>query len=213
MRLPSLERSSVVTWWHRATPGFVRPPDPAGSATPVGPRLAWAPDLDSGTTMIERHPGERLNASWETRMTGRRRRCSEPDRGLRSAQKISPRLTAFASAPSSGATTPGTLPRDQDRGHQDCRRPRRHTRRSLRGVRPFAVDRANSRWRTERPPWLVDSLVAPHREAGGTWAREAEGGSFAPRSEEHTSELQSLAYLVCRLLLEKKKNYVLSSRM
>src|SRR2546425_4526962 len=29
----------------------------------------------------------------------------------------------------------------------------------------------------------------------------------APRSEEHTSELQSLAYLVCRLLLEKKKKY------
>src|SRR5205823_9557066 len=27
-----------------------------------------------------------------------------------------------------------------------------------------------------------------------------------PRSEEHTSELQSLAYLVCRLLLEKKNN-------
>src|SRR3989441_5433354 len=27
-----------------------------------------------------------------------------------------------------------------------------------------------------------------------------------PRSEEHTSELQSLAYLVCRLLLEKKKH-------
>src|SRR2546425_3700925 len=30
--------------------------------------------------------------------------------------------------------------------------------------------------------------------------------STAWRSEEHTSELQSLAYLVCRLLLEKKKN-------
>src|SRR3989441_7201973 len=28
-----------------------------------------------------------------------------------------------------------------------------------------------------------------------------------PRSEEHTSELQSLAYLVCRLLLEKKKKH------
>src|SRR5258705_937321 len=27
------------------------------------------------------------------------------------------------------------------------------------------------------------------------------------RSEEHTSELQSLRHLVCRLLLEKKKNY------
>src|SRR5258707_4731020 len=29
----------------------------------------------------------------------------------------------------------------------------------------------------------------------------------APRSEEHTSELQSRQYLVCRLLLEKKKEY------
>src|SRR3989441_5307009 len=39
----------------------------------------------------------------------------------------------------------------------------------------------------------------PRREA----RRRAEQGR---RSEEHTSELQSLAYLVCRLLLEKKKN-------
>src|SRR5687767_15762181 len=31
------------------------------------------------------------------------------------------------------------------------------------------------------------------------------------RSEEHTSELQSLAYLVCRLLLEKKKNKTMPS--
>src|SRR2546425_6745678 len=34
----------------------------------------------------------------------------------------------------------------------------------------------------------------------------------AGRSEEHTSELQSLAYLVCRLLLEKKKQKNTSSR-
>src|SRR5687767_15339300 len=32
------------------------------------------------------------------------------------------------------------------------------------------------------------------------------GEREAVRSEEHTSELQSLAYLVCRLLLEKKKS-------
>src|SRR5229473_5761390 len=32
-----------------------------------------------------------------------------------------------------------------------------------------------------------------------------DAGQPVPRSEEHTSELQSLAYLVCRLLLEKKK--------
>src|SRR5262245_64304609 len=31
------------------------------------------------------------------------------------------------------------------------------------------------------------------------------GRGGAPRSEEHTSELQSLRHLVCRLLLEKKK--------
>src|SRR2546425_8808460 len=31
------------------------------------------------------------------------------------------------------------------------------------------------------------------------------GATLQQRSEEHTSELQSLAYLVCRLLLEKKK--------
>src|SRR5258707_6690546 len=31
------------------------------------------------------------------------------------------------------------------------------------------------------------------------------GATSAPRSEEHTSELQSRQYLVCRLLLEKKK--------
>src|SRR5687767_15721907 len=36
---------------------------------------------------------------------------------------------------------------------------------------------------------------------GGAWL----GAQVDLRSEEHTSELQSLAYLVCRLLLEKKK--------
>src|SRR6266404_2323759 len=36
------------------------------------------------------------------------------------------------------------------------------------------------------------------------------GRGLAARSEEHTSELQSLAYLVCRLLLEKKKEMSLN---
>src|SRR3712207_8132436 len=36
--------------------------------------------------------------------------------------------------------------------------------------------------------------------------RACRGGAALPRSEEHTSELQSRQYLVCRLLLEKKKN-------
>src|SRR2546425_9767633 len=36
-------------------------------------------------------------------------------------------------------------------------------------------------------------------------------GCILHRSEEHTSELQSLAYLVCRLLLEKKKTKKIQS--
>src|SRR3712207_7737838 len=39
------------------------------------------------------------------------------------------------------------------------------------------------------------------RGAGGAFSRQAD----LRRSEEHTSELQSRQYLVCRLLLEKKK--------
>src|SRR3712207_8852749 len=36
--------------------------------------------------------------------------------------------------------------------------------------------------------------------------REVEEHEIGPRSEEHTSELQSRQYIVCRLLLEKKKH-------
>src|SRR3712207_8775315 len=43
------------------------------------------------------------------------------------------------------------------------------------------------------------------RQAGpGRAARARAGGVGGGRSEEHTSELQSRQYLVCRLLLEKK---------
>src|SRR2546425_8100823 len=48
-----------------------------------------------------------------------------------------------------------------------------------------------------------------HRDATGLprdrGPQRSRGSPVASRSEEHTSELQSLAYLVCRLLLEKKK--------
>src|SRR2546425_6142442 len=53
-------------------------------------------------------------------------------------------------------------------------------------------------------PEAVFPEAAHHRVAeqhGGRSGRRR----GARRSEEHTSELQSLAYLVCRLLLEKKK--------
>src|SRR2546422_8188137 len=41
---------------------------------------------------------------------------------------------------------------------------------------------------------------------GGLWQRPGRPDSGFTRSEEHTSELQSRLHLVCRLLLEKKKN-------
>src|SRR6266404_7555628 len=43
------------------------------------------------------------------------------------------------------------------------------------------------------------------RRHGSRWPVSRPGWRRRARSEEHTSELQSLAYLVCRLLLEKKK--------
>src|SRR5258707_6231299 len=42
---------------------------------------------------------------------------------------------------------------------------------------------------------------------------EGDGAPSDNRSEEHTSELQSRQYLVCRLLLDKKKKTKLSQRM
>src|SRR5205823_14435766 len=44
-----------------------------------------------------------------------------------------------------------------------------------------------------------------------TLAARVKGRTGMMRSEEHTSELQSLAYLVCRLLLEKKKKIMINT--
>src|SRR5256714_4063261 len=76
------------------------------------------------------------------------------------------------------------LPVDQDRRHEN---EQQHDR-ERRGDRPVAVAEEFE------PQDLPD-----HR--GGRRAEQIGND----RSEEHTSELQSLAYLVCRLLLEKKK--------
>src|SRR3712207_7369704 len=52
----------------------------------------------------------------------------------------------------------------------------------------------------------VTDLKAATAHGGEVGAAGDEGDLVAlPRSEEHTSELQSRQYLVCRLLLEKKK--------
>src|SRR3712207_8041466 len=64
--------------------------------------------------------------------------------------------------------------------------------------------RAESEGRHERPERI------PHCRSGscsfGPWLVAS-----SSRSEEHTSELQSRQYLVCRLLLEKKKQHISSN--
>src|SRR5229473_8325592 len=62
---------------------------------------------------------------------------------------------------------------------------------SLHDALPISSPSRRSAWRPP-PCWSGAGSAPPSR-----WP--------AMRSEEHTSELQSLAYLVCRLLLEKKK--------
>src|SRR3712207_6881048 len=47
--------------------------------------------------------------------------------------------------------------------------------------------------------------LGPEGADGRRGGRRAPAGHLLVRSEEHTSELQSRQYLVCRLLLEKKK--------
>src|SRR3712207_7229305 len=55
-------------------------------------------------------------------------------------------------------------------------------------------------------PRAQPSAAARSRRGVPPPGRPDRGGGRHPRSEEHTSELQSRQYLVCRLLLEKKNN-------
>src|SRR2546425_7243361 len=56
--------------------------------------------------------------------------------------------------------------------------------------------------------FLPGQFVARARNGGrpAAWPAVVAAAGSSARSEEHTSELQSLAYLVCRLLLETKKH-------
>src|SRR2546430_13023820 len=67
---------------------------------------------------------------------------------------------------------------------------------------------------------LLEALLALHVATGEkNWLRRAGAlvdlfkRRFADRSEEHTSELQSQSNLVCRLLLEKKKQRITLSHV
>src|SRR3712207_8696729 len=78
----------------------------------------------------------------------------------------------------------------------------------LRPAAVVALDRPDDRPRAARA-LAVDVRVVVDPDD----ARVAPVRAQRARSEEHTSELQSRHYIVCRLLLEKKKTFYSSSRI
>src|SRR2546426_6892774 len=58
--------------------------------------------------------------------------------------------------------------------------------------------------------WTTTCAALPGRTVNRAVSRSPPRQRAASRSEEHTSELQSPCNLVCRLLLEKKKNFIIS---
>src|SRR3712207_8485682 len=81
----------------------------------------------------------------------------------------------------------------------------------------FRSRRPHHRATVERDPLGREAAGRPQCLEGGDVSRgpapETEvRADHDPRSEEHTSELQSRQYLVCRLLLEKKKNTLSTSQ-
>src|SRR3712207_8619773 len=83
------------------------------------------------------------------------------------------------------------------RSRRPCPRRRGRRRRSRGAIVPDAQDGGCQRAAVGRPG---------QRGSGGEPGERARGqGGEEARSEEHTSELQSRQYLVCRLLLEKKR--------
>src|SRR3712207_7939064 len=71
--------------------------------------------------------------------------------------------------------------------------------------------RGRPRPRRARARGVVGGYVAAvgRHLRGQRLARRDRPGPGCRRSEEHTSELQSRQYLVCRLLLEKKKKHII----
>src|SRR5260370_23494734 len=80
---------------------------------------------------------------------------------------------------------------------------------------PWKLLRPTQNWMRNRVPRSLAQAILPEQRFDEGWARSrcrSRGRRFrqrerAHRSEEHTSELQSHLNLVCRLLLEKKKQH------
>src|SRR2546429_2486998 len=111
-----------------------------------------------------------------------------PPTGLRARAGATPAASASWVTVSNRSACGLTFPTGKVAAESACS-PSSHT--------PTSTLRRSPSLRTRREdgiPWTTSWLIDVHRVAGKS------------RSEEHTSELQSRLHLVCRLLLEKKKN-------
>src|SRR3989441_6215373 len=114
-----------------------------------------------------------------------RPRCAPFERSVSQAGYTRARRTASAGMPISNGITLGAIVRCASQ------------------VTPPSKERLNAITFAEKSFQATNSV--PSGPTNGTAPIEFPGPLGLSRSEEHTSELQSLAYLVCRLLLEKKK--------
>src|SRR5690625_7076939 len=75
----------------------------------------------------------------------------------------------------------------------------------------WSVDYIKERANYDQPFFLYLSHLAPHFpvQPPKEWLERVKNRE--PRSEEHTSELQSRGHSVCRLLLEKKKDSIFNT--
>src|SRR5690349_23871999 len=60
--------------------------------------------------------------------------------------------------------------------------------------------------------WILEVSIHHHHDITGHMIERRRECRLVARSEEHTSELQSRRDLVCRLLLEKKKNTTVANK-
>src|SRR3989449_6082450 len=92
----------------------------------------------------------------------------------------------------------GTPPSSQELTEGNAKRSQ-----TRKGARGHAVAKGATRRRGDLECRRASGRVEPDEVTAGR--HDAGGRDLRPRSEEHTSELQSRLHLVCRLLLEKKK--------
>src|SRR2546425_5446685 len=168
--------------WPTSCAPLARPAPPACGAT----CCSWRPARASTSSSISRATG-RSCCRTTSASTARRRICPRARRS-RSSVRWWRCASVTASRIDVRSSSSRLRSRSSSRSPSDGRALRGRRQRARFPDRPRVAERRARAQpeelpRQARPPRLLDLL----------------------RSEEHTSELQSLAYLVCRLLLEKKK--------